>query len=251
VPPRNTNAPRYPTLQPRVEIGRITGATLLCCHSYHLRRLTHLWLKLLEFVLTWRYCRHEGALCYRSLGLEEATAVTRDTVVQDGTQGMYHILVLYRRLLVCYNGSPCCPFRLCHRPSALSSLVFLTARSHGEAGKSSTGRTRADLHRTLHAASAPLAVVPCDTSIPFPRLVYQQGPCMPHFAPCISTCTCRFPPVLTTFCRSTMLSLLEATSRTTRRHCRLELRGSIALRCCTSALSANNDRVCTNHAPGR
>jgi len=131
LPPRQANVPRYPTLHPRADTGRVTRATLLCCHPHHLHRLTHSWLKLLGFVLTWRFCRHEGALCYRPLDLEEATAVTCNTVVQNGTQGMYHIFVLYCRLSFVTTGplavpSVCVtPFRLSIPCCSLFSLRFL------------------------------------------------------------------------------------------------------------------------------
>jgi hypothetical protein len=91
--------------------------------SHHLPYLLRWWLKLLELVLTWRYCRHEGALCYRSLDLKEATAIARYTAVQNGTQGMYHFrIVLWSFVTV----NPC-PIsfkipRSCHRPSAFEPL---------------------------------------------------------------------------------------------------------------------------------
>lgn len=98
---------------------------------HHLRRLTHSWLKLLGFVLTWRYCRHEGALCYRPLDLEEATAVTCNTVVQNGTQGTYRISFCICRLSFVTTGplavpSVCVtPFRLFIPCCSLFSLRVL------------------------------------------------------------------------------------------------------------------------------
>ena len=74
------------------------------------RVISHsLWLELLEIVLTWRYCRYEGAFRDRSLDLKEATTVTRYTTVQDGTQGTYHSRIVFRAFVTRRAPSPSLP----------------------------------------------------------------------------------------------------------------------------------------------
>jgi hypothetical protein len=73
-------------------------------------------------VLTWRSRRYEGALRYRPLDLEEATAITRHAIVQDGTQGMFRIrIVLY--LFVSPFHIPFLMRPSHHRPSTLPPLL--------------------------------------------------------------------------------------------------------------------------------
>jgi hypothetical protein len=99
----------------------------------------------------------------------------------------------------------------------LHPLAFLSSRHDGEAGKRSTGCTRAGLrysrYSTLHAASVPR----CNTDTSF---VTRPRPCMPSPTPC------SFPHAITSgtnyLDRSTMLSLLETTRTTFKRLCRSE-----------------------------
>lgn len=107
-------------------------------------------------------------------------------------------------------------------PSASSSLAVLFSRSVSWQSRGSgevihgshTRKSASHVTRGKH----PFACRVCDTDSPFPRPDYKQQPCMPFFAPCISAR--HFTRMLMTFCRSTMLSLLETTSRISRRHCR-------------------------------
>jgi hypothetical protein len=106
-----------------VEIRRITRAGILC--SYRIPR--HQSLKLLENVLTWRHFRYEGALRDRSLDLEETTAPTRYTAVQNGPQGTFQSCIV----LCAFVTQHTCPI-----PSRPLSPFFAKT---GEAGKQITG----------------------------------------------------------------------------------------------------------------
>jgi hypothetical protein len=111
---------------------------------HHLLLLTHSRLKLHGSCanVAFSCCRYEGALCYRSLDLKEATATSRHAVVQNGTQGMYRN---FRSCIVCLLQSPCPshPFHPCNSPCFLAYLT-------GDAGKLALL-----LHTLLHAVCAP------------------------------------------------------------------------------------------------
>jgi hypothetical protein len=146
-------------------------------------------------VLTWRSPRYEGALRYRSLDLKEATVVTRDTVVQNGTQGMYHIPVLYCRQLYVTRHSPCSPFRLGHRPSASSSLAFpSTLVMMGKRGTDARVVHAQVFGMARYTRQAPLCVTCCNTDTLF---VTQPRPCMPSSIRTLQFSTCLSRLVLT------------------------------------------------------
>ena len=87
------------------------------------------------------FCRHEGALRDRSLDLKEAAAVTRYTIMQDGTQGMFQYCFLrafirYEALAVLPSSHPFrSPSRLCNRalPNTLPlRILWRAGRGAGE-----------------------------------------------------------------------------------------------------------------------
>lgn len=108
-------------------------------------------------MLTWRYYRHERAFRDRSLDLKEATTITRNTVVQNGTQGMFQYTPSFLTFLTAHI--------LCVIPSFRSSLlVRVTEVSHpvpclsgfqatngpGKRGSEIADRTGAACRTVLH-----------------------------------------------------------------------------------------------------
>ena len=140
-------------------------------------------------VLTWRYCRYEGALRDRSLDLKEATAITRYTIVQDGTQGMYH----YPRFLtrpLCYIVL----FALALSPSLSSPPLLvgslpcssdLDNRQVGEAGKGyhSCISAACKFRRLSHARNANALFISFIDG-PWCRDRLNRAPCITHLSPC-------------------------------------------------------------------
>jgi hypothetical protein len=100
-------------------------------------------------VLTWRYCRHEGTFRYRSLDLKEATAVACYAVVQNGTQGTYHIRIVLWSFITIHPHAPSLP-NFPFRVTALPLFPSLASESlrNPMSGKRGSGHMQVCWHVT-------------------------------------------------------------------------------------------------------